>query len=66
MVVETPLGSSAKLTYDPDLKVFTLSKSLMVGLTYPHDWGFVSSTTAEDGDPVDVLVIHDAATFLAW
>ena len=63
VVVETPRGSRAKLTYDPDLKVFTLSKSLMVGLTYPHDWGFVPSTTAEDGDPVDVLVIHDAATF---
>src|SRR5256885_1212997 len=62
VVVETPRGARAKLTYDPDLRVFILSKSLMAGLTYPHDWGFIPSTVAEDGDPVDVLVIHDAAT----
>jgi len=62
-VVETPRGSRSKLEYDPKLKVFTLSKPLLVGLTYPYDWGFVPSTKAEDGDPFDVLIIHDAATY---
>jgi inorganic pyrophosphatase len=62
VVVETPRGARAKLTYDPELGVFTLSKSLMAGLTYPHDWGFIPSTIAQDGDPLDVLAIHDAAT----
>ena len=63
VVVETPRGSRAKFDYDPTLKTFALSKSLLTGLTYPHDWGFVPSTTADDGDPIDIMVVHDAATF---
>jgi inorganic pyrophosphatase len=45
------------------LKVFTLSKPLLAGLTYPYDWAFVPSTKAEDGDRLDVLIVHDAATY---
>ena len=62
-VVETPRGSRCKLGFDSKLQVFTLTKSLFVGLTYPYDWGFVPSTKADDGDPLDVLLIHDAATY---
>jgi len=63
VVVETPRGSRAKFDYDPKLETFTLSKSLLAGLTYPYDWGFVPSTKADDGDPIDIMVVHDATTF---
>jgi inorganic pyrophosphatase len=62
VVVESTRGSAAKLEYDSDLQVFTLSKALILGLTYPYDWGFIPSTKGEDGDPVDALILHDAAT----
>jgi inorganic pyrophosphatase len=62
-VVETPRGSRVKLEFDPKLGAFTLAKPLFAGLTYPYDWGFIPSTQADDGDPLDVLIIHDAATY---
>jgi Inorganic pyrophosphatase len=46
VIVETPRGSRAKFAYDPKLETFALSKSLLSGPTYPHDWGFVPSPKA--------------------
>jgi Inorganic pyrophosphatase len=49
IVVETPRGSRAKFAYDPKLETFALTKSLLTGLTYPHDWGFVPSLAFRAG-----------------
>jgi inorganic pyrophosphatase len=46
---------TGKLSYDPDLEVFTVTRALAVGITYPFDWGFIPGTIAEDGDPLDAL-----------
>src|SRR5437764_12866702 len=62
-VIETPRGSRCKMDFDPKLRAFTLAKPLMAGLSYPYDWGFIPSTKAEDGDPLDVLILHDAQTY---
>jgi inorganic pyrophosphatase len=59
VIVETPRGSRNKFKYLPELDVFSLDRLLPVGSVFPFDFGFVPSTLAEDGDPLDVLVLTD-------
>jgi inorganic pyrophosphatase len=61
-VVETPKGSTYKVKFEPRTGSFHYQRPLPIGLAYPYDWGFVPGTRAPDGDPVDVLVLHEAAT----
>jgi inorganic pyrophosphatase len=62
-VVEAPKGSFVKLKYEIKLGAFTVAHSLPIGLSYPFDWGFVPSTQAPDGDPLDILILHEASTY---
>ncbi|HZE08504.1 MAG TPA: inorganic diphosphatase [Gemmatimonadaceae bacterium] len=59
IVIETPKGSPNKLAYDPDLGAFKLKAVLPEGSNFPFDFGFIPSTLADDGDPLDVLVLMD-------
>jgi inorganic pyrophosphatase len=61
-VVESPRGSRVKLKYDPDSDVFALSYVLARGSTFPCEFGFIPSTLGDDGDPMDILILMDAAT----
>jgi inorganic pyrophosphatase len=63
VVIETPKGSRNKYAYDEKQRVFELKKVLPAGMTFPYDFGFVPRTLAEDGDPVDVLVLMDDPAF---
>lgn len=58
-IIETPKSSRSKYTYDPGLEIFELSSLLPAGMSFPLDFGFIPNTLAEDGDPLDVLVIGD-------
>jgi inorganic pyrophosphatase len=58
-VIETPQGSHHKFDFDPELCCFILKKTLPQGMTFPLDFGFIPSTLADDGDPIDVLVVLD-------
>jgi inorganic pyrophosphatase len=63
VVIETPKGSPNKLTFEPRYGTFVLKGVLPVGAVFPFDIGFVPSTRAEDGDPLDILVLMDAPVF---
>lgn len=63
VVIETPKGSRNKFAFDADEHIFQLKKVLPAGMTFPYDFGFVPSTKADDGDPVDVLVLMDEPAF---
>jgi inorganic pyrophosphatase len=63
VIVETPKSSRNKYAFDPDQGVFELKKVLPSGMSFPYDFGFIPSTKAEDGDPVDVLVLMDEPAF---
>ena len=63
VVVDTPKGSRNKYKYDETLGLYRLSKVLPLGLAFPYDFGFIPSTRAADGDPLDVLVLGEDALF---
>src|SRR5215470_5177012 len=63
VIIETPKGSRNKYAFDPKQKIFELKKVLPAGMAFPYDFGFVPSTLADDGDPVDVLVLMDEPAF---
>jgi inorganic pyrophosphatase len=63
VVIETPKGSPNKLAFEPRYGTFVLKGVLPAGAVFPFDFGVVPSTRAEDGDPLDVLVLMDAPVF---
>jgi inorganic pyrophosphatase len=62
-VIETPAGIRHKYAFEPKFGIMRLKMTLAEGLMWPYDYGFIPQTVADDGDPVDVLVLNDAPTF---
>ena len=63
VVIETPKGCRNKFKYDEEKNAFKLNGVLPVGSSFPYDFGFIPSTKAPDGDPIDVLLLMDEAAF---
>lgn len=59
VVIETPKASRNKYAFDHERRILVLKKTLPVGMLFPYDFGLVPSTLADDGDPIDVLVLMD-------
>ncbi|GAA4823696.1 inorganic diphosphatase [Algivirga pacifica] len=62
-LIEIPRGSRNKYEYDKDLKMMRFDRMVYTSMKYPADYGFVDNTLAEDGDPLDVLVLFTEPTF---
>jgi inorganic pyrophosphatase len=63
VVVEIPRGSRNKYELDKGRGVIVLDRVLYSSVHYPTDYGFITGTLAEDGDPLDVLVVVEEPTF---
>jgi inorganic pyrophosphatase len=63
VVIEIPSGSRNKYEFDHRRGRYVLDRVLYSSVHYPCDYGFLEGTLAEDGDPLDVLVVISAPTF---
>ena len=63
VLIEIPKGNRNKYEYDHDRHLIRLDRRLFSSTTCPADYGFIPGTLAEDGDPLDALVLLEDPTF---
>ena len=56
-VIEIPKGSKCKYELDKFTGLLRLDRVLYTSTHYPANYGFIPRTYADDGDPLDVLVL---------
>jgi inorganic pyrophosphatase len=64
VVIDTPKGSRNKYGFDFKINAYKLKSVLPHGTVFPFDFGSIPRTVAEDGDPLDVLVLMDEPVFI--
>ena len=55
--IEITKGSKSKYELDKETGVLCLDRVLYTSTVYPANYGFIPRTYADDGDPLDVLVL---------
>jgi inorganic pyrophosphatase len=63
VVIEIPKGQRNKYEMDHAAGRIRLDRMLFTSTRYPHDYGYIEDTLADDGDPLDVLVLLEEPTF---
>ena len=56
-VIEIPRGSRLKYEVDKATGLLRLDRVLYSAVHYPANYGFIPRTHADDGDPLDILVL---------
>lgn len=56
-IIEIPRGSRAKYEVDKASGLLRLDRVLYASVYYPANYGIVPRTLAEDGDPLDIMVL---------
>ena len=56
-LIEIPKGCKAKYELDKQTGFLKLDRVLYTSTVYPANYGFIPKTLADDGDPLDVLVL---------
>ncbi len=59
--IEIPKGSNVKYELDKETGFVFVDRILYTAMAFPFNYGFVPSTLAEDGDPIDVMVLSDVS-----
>jgi len=62
-IVEIPKGRRSKFEMDKQSGLIRLDRYLYSSSHYPGDYGFIPQTLADDGDPLDILVMVNEPTF---
>lgn len=62
-VVEIPKGTFNKYEFDMKTGHFRLNRVLHSAVHYPVEYGFVPDTAAQDGDPLDIMLLVTHPTF---
>ena len=63
VTIEIPKGQRNKYEVDHLTGRIRLDRMLFTSTRYPSDYGFIEDTLADDGDPLDALVLLDEPTF---
>lgn len=58
-IIEIPYGSNIKYEVDKDSGAVVVDRVMYSAMFYPANYGFVPNTLADDGDPVDILVLNE-------
>jgi inorganic pyrophosphatase len=63
VLVETAKGSRVKYAYNPKTGLIELKRALPQGMIFPFNFGFIPGTHADDGDPLDILILNQEPLF---